>query len=250
VPPTVNDIVKHIQCEFADAQTAFPKLKDNQYVVSATLTLDVTNTEGLSPSLSYISPLAVTGTAFTSTVGGQLIGTQHRNISKTFTLDLEEEISEEHKTACQNRKLTSGIQGDLGLGEIISAGLQQSTEDEYYFVFPKTTTGNPPVTKIALPTFGSTIDFTVVYGLSGAGPNWTLTHFRGPGGLVGLTRSNKDTLVVSFSPACPNPNGCVKPGDKANRSSLPVSDKKGASDAAQAGVTRQILQNILPSVSP
>jgi len=54
-------------------------------------------------------------------------------------------------------------------------------------------------------SFGSTVDFTVVYGLNG-GPTWTLTHFKGPqggsGSLVNLSRQVVDTLTVTFVPAC------------------------------------------------
>jgi hypothetical protein len=54
----------------------------------------------------------------------------------------------------------------------------------------------------------------ITYGGSG-GPNWTLVHFKGPGGgaggggggvagsnLLGYNRSHSDTLKITFSPTC------------------------------------------------
>src|SRR5471032_2286217 len=56
------------------------------------------------------------------------------------------------------------------------------------------------------PGFGSTIDFTLVYGVGG-GPSWTLTSFTGigaSGGLLNYTRTNKDTLTLGFVKATTN----------------------------------------------
>src|SRR5207249_3818184 len=69
--------------------------------------------------------------------------------------------------------------------------------------------------------FGSTVDFMMVYGIGNVGPTWTLVISKDPvaqaggsggggggggggaQGLLALTRTQKDTLVTSFAPACP-----------------------------------------------
>lgn len=53
-------------------------------------------------------------------------------------------------------------------------------------------------------SFGSTVDFTLVYGLNG-GPNWTLTHFKGPAPsspLLTASRTETNTMNITFVPAC------------------------------------------------
>ncbi|MFT4434159.1 hypothetical protein ACMX25_12300 [Caballeronia sp. 15715] len=49
------------------------------------------------------------------------------------------------------------------------------------------------------------IDFTIVENING-GPNWTLTHFKGPAAgsqpLLSLNRQVKDTLAITFLPVC------------------------------------------------
>jgi hypothetical protein len=66
-----------------------------------------------------------------------------------------------------------------------------------YFI-PVDDTGDPK----SAESFGSTIDFTIVYG-GGVDPVWTLTNFGGPGGgspsFVHYARTSKDTMVISFS---------------------------------------------------
>src|SRR4051794_19079255 len=58
--PTVDDVIRHVECEIwnamqsADVRT--PVL-DQNYMASATLTLDVTNNQGISANLGFITGL-------------------------------------------------------------------------------------------------------------------------------------------------------------------------------------------------
>jgi hypothetical protein len=70
-------------------------------------------------------------------------------------------------------------------------------------------------------SFGTLVDFTLVYGLN-LGPNWTLTNFKGPGGgggsgssgsssgggqPVSASRTNLDSMSITFTPTCQNSAG-------------------------------------------
>jgi uncharacterized membrane protein YgcG len=124
----------------------------------------------------------------------------------------------------------TGIQGDIGLADIVDLGLG-AFRDEDAVVSPGfAATG----TTSSKNVFGSTVDFTVTGGLN-IGPNWTLVHFKGPTGgsagssgggssasgsssstsgssggtgqgLIAGSRSAKDTLIISFAPACRQPD--------------------------------------------
>ncbi len=127
--PRVQDIVEHINCELApivqisrtdlrlidrmepdlstpigrlvgriQADHSFHRLlrrliKDH-FVASVLMTLDVLDSEGLNPSLNLIHPL-YPGTPLSSmynvtlAVGGSLTGSQERNISLGYSIDLE-----------------------------------------------------------------------------------------------------------------------------------------------------------------
>ncbi|KAE8756111.1 hypothetical protein FSO04_30880 [Paraburkholderia madseniana] len=261
VSPKVSDVLDEIQCEVLisvnkakDSNSPLAGLQDGQYVANINLTLDVTDNQGVNPSLSYIDPLAATGTNFTAALSGQVSGQQHRNFNVTFTLLFDKNTpTEQSLKECQNQSNGSGLKGSLGIEEIISTGLKYETgfayQNEYPYKIPAIAVGtaslpNDPLTGGAAlaPNFGSTVDFTLIYGLGG-GPNWTLTHFAGlnpaSGGLLSFLRTNKDTLVISIARVVPT----AAPGAAAqSAASLAV---QAAGKVAQDNVTRMILQRLL-----
>ena len=221
--PTVSDLITHIQCEIwtikneantvadTDAKAKLEKLTQYQYVASATLTV-VTKLEGTSPSLSFITPYLTPPNNMTKSIGGQYTGTQHRNITESFTMSIYDDHSGATKCADYSKK-GHYLYGDLQLGTVIRAGLRNVDASEFVFGRPgKLDKQKDSLT--AAPVFGSTVDFTIVYGINNVGPTWTITHFKGPGGgsqgLLTLTRTEKDTLVISFAPACPAGTNCVE----------------------------------------
>jgi hypothetical protein len=159
--PRVQDIVEHINCELApivqisrtdlrlidrmepdlstpigrligriQADHSFHRLlrrliKDH-FVASVLMTLDVLDSEGLNPSLNLIHPL-YPGTPLSSmynvtlAVGGSLTGSQERNISLGYSIDLEH-IPNQCAPFSSGRAPT-GLSGDLGLTDIIVDGL-------------------------------------------------------------------------------------------------------------------------------
>jgi hypothetical protein len=154
--PSVRQIVNHINCELAsiiasnpsvkkqfaafksqyrgptdqkieEREAADPKLKkllpllqEDHFVASVLLTLDTTDTQGIYPAASFIQPI---GTAFSRTlsVGANLNGTQERNVTFGYSIDLANV-----GRGCSPEKLSpddSGVNGTLELADIVADGL-------------------------------------------------------------------------------------------------------------------------------
>ena len=150
---------------------------------------------------------------FTGIANLGLSGIQHRNINPVFTLDLSRPDPKFANECAQRKRIAIWIKGNLGIQEIILAGMRKSTPTDFGFGLISSLPGgeNTPAgdaSKVAAaPTFGSTVDFTITGSLSG-GPTWTFKTFKGPGGgsngLANVQRSEKDTLLISFAAASPN----------------------------------------------
>lgn len=234
--PKVSDIITHVQCEILSAVTTEPvasALNGHHLVVNANLTMEVKDDGGVNPSLSFIHPFATDGTSRTLGFGAGLQGTAHRTYNQEFTLDLSNRTSAGQSCSGPETR-ASGIQGSLGIGQIIAEGLRHMSADSYLFK-PVAMSGDNA------PTFGSQIDFTAVYGLS-ADPLWTLTHFEGPAGgsssLLGYTRTHTETLILSFSAAAPA---------SATLESMGAPDVEAAARRARDNTLRMILQRLVPN---
>jgi hypothetical protein len=270
--PTLDDIVEHIQCEIRDVQKdnnpedlqAVQKFNAGNYVAYVNLTLDATNNQGFAPGFTFLNKLGT----LAGIVNVQISGTQHRNINPTFTLLLSPAPENEQRLSyidsrCKSIKESPfGIKGNLGLKEIILSGVKNITGND--LLYP-TATQVPISSYATIPAFVSTIDFSITAGVNG-GPNWTFHTFKGPGGgsngLVNISRTEKDTLTISFAPTAP-----PKKISQAAKQLLPpgVSPRvelmtpqteenvPAAAAAAQFAVNQSLLlrlNNIFQSVSP
>jgi hypothetical protein len=47
--------------------------------------------------------------------------------------------------------------------------------------------------------FGGYVNFIITKNLNSVGPTWTLTHFKGPGSLAGVSEMNTDKLTFAFA---------------------------------------------------
>jgi hypothetical protein len=148
--PKVTDVVGHIQCdlarilntkrgdppgdtnsvEFLRRLANNPDIKDNlvsklvafNFVATIQLSLEVTDAEGLNPSLTFQNALMG---LHTGTLAGQWNGTQDRNITLNYSVDLAR-LSPYKADFCakiSTESGDSGIQGDLGLADIVADGL-------------------------------------------------------------------------------------------------------------------------------
>jgi hypothetical protein len=158
--PTVAQLVDHIRCALRGAihdglndpttRDSFYRLIKYNFVATPDLTVKVTNTEGLSPSLAFIDPT----TSLTLSASGQVNGTQDRNFDFTYAIDLAKVVSSDDMTslaaehpelrikevsgvpsrdnACESSQGTTnvhgktysdGLAGDLALGQTLRNGL-------------------------------------------------------------------------------------------------------------------------------
>lgn len=146
--PKTQDVVDHIACEIGVARNYplsatldaaltkriaarvadDPRLKDwlgelSQYhfVATAQISLEVTDTEGLTPSLQYLNNAGT----LTLGLGGQLSGTQDRSLTLNYAIDLHDLSMDETRRYCSAFAGASGkaIAGDLGLADVIADGL-------------------------------------------------------------------------------------------------------------------------------
>ncbi len=229
--PKVSDVVNEVQCEVltavkaahdsfeaqARAGTTQPDytnalniLTTGDFVMSVDLTLEVTNDQGVNPSLSFIRPFA-NSLSYSSVLGAQWSEEQHRLFDVAFTMVFSHNTP--FPAACSallSEADRRGLRGTLGIGEALVAGLPYTTNDDNHaawraYMMPvigvTETLSNDPLSDAPdVPNFSSTIDFTVAYGLDG-GPNWTLNRFAGPSsdGLVTAKRTNKDTLTFAVA---------------------------------------------------
>jgi hypothetical protein len=160
--PKAQDVVNHIACEIGVAMnytdstltgvdasltkriaarvSGDPRIKgwlselaQYHFVATAQISLEVTDTEGLTPSLQYLNNAAT----LTIGLGGQISGTQDRSLTLNYAIDLSELTVAKTKEYCASFEGAppgaaglgavsysgKAIAGDLGLADIIADGL-------------------------------------------------------------------------------------------------------------------------------
>jgi hypothetical protein len=201
--PTVKTIIERIQCEIRDLVRPDSKyggfLRSWDMDVLIALSVEVNNTGALTPSLSYLKALSPL-TSFTFS-GNFTLGESRDH---TFTENLQYSVRQIYLdwyaynlvekaginpmtlglTAHDCPQADTFLSGTLGIVDFVamaagSEGLDtDSTPDK---------------------VFGGTIKFLVTKNTNGTGPTWSLIHFKGPGGLLGLSQVNTDQIVLSFA---------------------------------------------------
>lgn len=226
---TVAHIVDQIQCELARSHHKHKRLKTEQWIAVADLTLQVEDSIGAAPKVSFIHPLAAGG-SFAFGAGAEL----KRARQRIYTETLEMAISKTKLSSCATPKDDFDLTGDLGIISAIDIGL--SSYDKKDAV--KFSLGNDD------PAFGQTIEFAVTKNVSGVGPTWTLARFTGPEGFFGAERIDTHKLAISFvQPAPPEKDGAAGPsvravGGRAQRR------PSGALDRAYMMNQRMLLQSL------
>jgi hypothetical protein len=204
--PTVSDIVRHVQCEIYDELKRNPDFRDGSYVVVATLTLEVTDNGSFNPTMAFTKKFSTADTGRNIGTGFQINGTSHRTFQQSFTLNLQTTAAgEPTNDAAQPEVCTQeqngkrpGLRGNLGIGNTIAEGVNKNK-----FIFEvienKAKAGE---FEPDLPTFGTTVDFTLVQGV-GVNPVWTLEDVVFPGGgdapFLNYNQTTKDTLALTFA---------------------------------------------------
>lgn len=180
---TVAHIVDRIQCEAYRSVLRHPKLKKEKWVGAADLFLQVDDNAGVTPTLSYIEPLATAGTQFAFGVSGTLRKARQRVYSESIKLDM----AGLNAKACTTRDATYDLTGDLGIIETLDIAAKSIDENDVAAFADK-------------EAVGQTLQFILTRNVSG-GPTWTLAHFTGVGStFAGAERVDTHKLIVSFTP--------------------------------------------------
>jgi hypothetical protein len=225
--PRLTSIVNHINCELAAIvaarfepssrrphlvppsnrviyrEASDPKipallgaLEKYHFVASVSLTLDVADTEGISPFLNFIQPLT---SSFNRTlgVGGQLTGSQERNMTFSYSIDMAN-VSR----GCDPLLASApgvGINGDLGLADIVIDGLEGLGAIQYVNIYGA---GGP-----TRPPFNATVE-DLKLGLTcdpGPGPSPTASPSANPSPSASPSPSPSPSANPSASACSPKP---------------------------------------------
>jgi hypothetical protein len=267
--PTVSDIVRHVQCEIYDELKRNPDFRDGSYVVVATLTLEVTDNGSFNPTMAFTKKFSTADTGRNIGTGFQINGTSHRTFQQSFTLNLQTTAAgEPTNDAAQPEVCTQeqngkrpGLRGNLGIGNTIAEGVNKNK-----FIFEvienKAKAGE---FEPDLPTFGTTVDFTLVQGV-GVNPVWTLEDVVFPGGgdspFLNYNQTTKDTLALTFASAktsivrrpqaaldamAPKDREAILSAEKAEIAAATPAANAAAARAARLAATNAILLRILPN---
>ncbi len=230
--PTVKTIVERIQCEIRDMvrddrpndPDSFHRLflLNGDYDVVVTLSLSVNDSGGLSPSVSYVSPLAQAAT--TLTLSGSATLSKAR--SQTFTDNIQlsaRQIYVDWKTRLKPYDCPAAdtnLAGSLGLKDLVSMAASTPNLDE----------------TLKSNVFGGTVQFVVTKSVTAAGPSWQLVLYKNIAALGDLSEVNTDQMTVAFAPG-PNKGKRLVLGQR-------VPPRRGINPAGYNLVQQQILNSI------
>jgi hypothetical protein len=193
--PDASSIVRRIECEMKE-MVVFDKdnpasfnskfLLNNDYDVAVALSLDVTNTGGASPSLSYLNPLA-SATSFAFSGAGTFSEAREHNFTENIQLSLRQIYMDwkQNNEYFQCPAAQTNLGGDLGIRDYVA--LAARTPDL-----------NQTLTPAQGSVFGGSVQFLVTKQVNSFGPTWTLVHFVGPGS-VNLSQVNTDKITLAFA---------------------------------------------------
>jgi hypothetical protein len=196
--PTVKTIVERIQCEIRDMvrddrpddPASFHRrfLLNGDYEVVIALSLEVNDSGGLTPSVSYVTPLTA---ATTLTLGATA------NVSKARDHTFSENIQLSTRQIYLDWKSgtiaydcpveDTNLAGSLGLKDIVSMAASNPNLNDDAKGDQKS-------------VFGGTIQFVVTKSLSATGLSWQLVRFKNISALANLAEVNTDKITLAFSP--------------------------------------------------
>jgi hypothetical protein len=202
--PTVATIVWRIECELTemvadiddrrDVKSFNNKfLREGNYDVEATLSVEVDDSGGLAPALTSIVPYGAAATSLGLGATANLSASR----DQTFTENLRFNMTKIY-AKWQNNKgrqvcppQDTPLSGDLGLSNLVAMAADSEPAGLNHIDTSQNLAGKG--------AFGGSVQFLITKGVSAAGPTWMLTHFKGPGGLASFSRVNTDKLTIAFA---------------------------------------------------
>ncbi|MDX2205995.1 MAG: hypothetical protein NW223_24830 [Hyphomicrobiaceae bacterium] len=193
---TPRDVTEAIECELFAALPIWKAARKDQIVKGqlvavADLTLQVDEQATLTPSFTHTAAISP---AFSRIFNwGLKLDTQAtRTYSESVFYRLDPDKLRASDGRCKSRDgRRQSIVSDLGLAEAVTRGLQSET---IHGEFAKS---NTAVDK-GKAAFGQTVNFVVAMNVSGMGPTWNMTSFKGPGSMLLAQRSDTHKVIISF----------------------------------------------------
>jgi len=196
--PTVQTIIERIQCEVRDMvrddrpgdPASFHRkfLLNGDYEIVVALSLEVNDSGGLAPSLSYVTPFATSAT-FTFAAGGTLSKSRDHTFSENIQLSTRQ-IFVDWKNRIKPYDCplaNTNLAGTLGIKDIVSMAASTPDLDE-------------DLKGGAKSVFGGSVQFVVTKSVSATGPSWQLVRFKNIAALGSLSEVNTDKITLSFAP--------------------------------------------------
>jgi hypothetical protein len=196
--PTAKTIVERIQCEIRDMvrddrpddPASFHRLflLNGDYDVLVALSLEVNDTGGLAPSVSYASPFAAAST-FMFTANATLSESRDHTFTENIELSTRQ-IYRDWKSGLKPYECpqaNTNLAGSLGLKDLVSMATSSPALDDALKGGEKN------------GVFGGTVQFVVTKSLSATGPSWSLVKFKNIAALGSLSEVNTDKITLAFS---------------------------------------------------
>jgi hypothetical protein len=120
-------------------------------------------------------------------LGGVLAYSQSNKQQTSINFAIK--INDIDPNVCVPREGHASLKGRIGVAKVVDGSLLALKTGEY--------TKSLGLTKEK--TFGKSMEFEIASGFSQAGATLELKHFEGPGGLFSASRTNINTVDISFS---------------------------------------------------
>jgi hypothetical protein len=195
--PTVKSIVERIQCEIRDMvrndrpddPTTFHRnfLLNGDYDVEVSLSLDVNDTGGLSPSLTYMTPLSAVN-SFVFGASGTYSQSRDNNFTENIQLSVRSIYLDWRDDVYPHDcpVADTNLSGTLGIKDLVAMAAGTEALDTSKTLADK-------------GVFGGSVQFVVTKNITAAGPTWTLVNFKGPGPLGAFSEVHTDKITLAFS---------------------------------------------------
>jgi len=195
--PTAKTIVERIQCEIRDMvrddrpsdPASFHRLflLNEDYDVTVALSLEVNDSGGLSPSVSYVNPLGP-GKTFTFAANATLSEARDHTFSENIELSTRKIYSDwKAGKSYLCPPANTPLAGSLGLKDLVSMAVSSPNLDE------NLKSGQKSV-------FGGTVQFVITKSISATGPSWHPIRIKNVAALTSFSEIYTDKITLAFAP--------------------------------------------------
>ncbi|WP_156436265.1 hypothetical protein [Bradyrhizobium pachyrhizi] len=238
--PSLKSIVQEVTCELAviaDPNYQYSAdMTAGDYVIAVELDLTVNDDGSLAPSFTY------TNGPFSFGAGAKLDVQREHFISVPLTYsiaDLRAQMEADKRASVKfGRKVDS-----LACPTVADTPLATNLGIESTVHMAMNTAHIASQTKLTGAKAGELAGYTkfvVVKNLNSVGPTWTLTSFKGPGPLAGLSETNTDQVYYAFAERAAN--GLIPGPTLAQNAKRIAQNRIADAKATQANTTLSLIQ--------